>query len=225
MKKVKNIICMILVIGISLTSINGFAQQGSITKTGDTKTGDYEIELTEDIIQKADKYVELNQSTNKFVLNKDAYDVLTKNEIKIVLEAITQGNVAVQNLYKDDIKSIKTNGNYIEIQEFFDSSSSEINLSRDAGINKTTTHWWGTSAYYSKNRATEVVLDYRSARTFAAGVTIATAGSPLAAFTIPVGLTGAYWELLADRIERHNVSGRGVIVNLTWVLAFTVKSQ
>lgn len=86
-----------------------------------------------------------------------------------------------------------------------------------------TNHWWGYSRYACDCETRRMMADFNSCASVAAGVAVVGAYfGPIGA--IPGGLSSAYWWLLASRLDANN-HGKGVYIEMTWVLAFDITPQ
>lgn len=85
--------------------------------------------------------------------------------------------------------------------------------------------WWGERATYTSAQTTRAVKDtYVAAAQIGLG-TLGLAAIPfLQVLAVPTGITGGYLTLLASKMDAAN-KGRGVILDMTKALAFTVKSR
>lgn len=85
--------------------------------------------------------------------------------------------------------------------------------------------WWGEIATYTNAQANKAVRDTAvAAAQFGFGALGLYAIPLLGVLAAPVGITGGYLTLLAAKMDAAN-KGRGVILNMTWAFAFTVKSR
>lgn len=89
-----------------------------------------------------------------------------------------------------------------------------------------TTYWWGEKATYTNAQAKVAAQQAQSAAVDTALISAGTFFIPVfgSAFAGVGGLTAAYLFKLSDSITTKN-KGRGVIVNMTWALVFTVESR
>lgn len=87
----------------------------------------------------------------------------------------------------------------------------------------TTEYWWGYARYACDCETNRMSADFNSCASVAAGVGVVGAYfGPIGA--IPGGLSSAYWWLLASRLDANN-HGKGVYIEMTWVLAFDITPQ
>lgn len=84
-------------------------------------------------------------------------------------------------------------------------------------------HWWGYSRYACDCETNRMSDDFSSASSIAAGAAVVGAYfGPIGA--IPGGITGAYWSLIASRLDANN-RGHGVYIEMTWALFFDITPQ
>lgn len=84
-------------------------------------------------------------------------------------------------------------------------------------------HWWGYSRYTCDCLTQQIAADFNSCASVAGGVGVIGAYfGPIGA--LPGGLSCSYWWLLASRLDANN-HGRGVYIEMTWVLAFNITPQ
>lgn len=87
----------------------------------------------------------------------------------------------------------------------------------------TTNYWWGYARYACDCETRRMSSDFASCATVAAGV--AAVGTYFGGIgAVPGGLSSAYFGLLSSRLDANN-HGRGVYVEMTWVLAFDITPQ
>ncbi|MBR5718204.1 MAG: hypothetical protein IKX16_04225 [Clostridia bacterium] len=87
----------------------------------------------------------------------------------------------------------------------------------------TTNYWWGYARYACDCETNRMVADFNSCASVAAGAGVL--GSYFGFVgALPGGLSSAYWWLLASRLDANN-HGRGVYVEMTWILAFDITPQ
>lgn len=87
----------------------------------------------------------------------------------------------------------------------------------------TTNYWWGYARYACDCETNRLVADLNSAASVAAGAgVIGTFFGGIG--TVAGGLSSAYWWLLSSRIAANN-HGRGVYIEMTWVLLFDITPQ
>lgn len=87
----------------------------------------------------------------------------------------------------------------------------------------TVEYWWGYSRYACDCETQRMAADFNSCASVAAGVGVV--GAYFGAVgAIPGGLASSYWWLLASRLDANN-HGRGVFVEMTWILVFDITPQ
>lgn len=114
----------------------------------------------------------------------------------------------------------------------YETSDDEL-VVQGGNVDKMVYHWWGYTRYANNKNTKKLINRFNTASN---GAWVVCGGTASASYLFPVsapytglvsGLTGmaaGYWGLLATRMSAKN-KGKGVIVNMTWVLVFTVKSQ
>lgn len=87
-------------------------------------------------------------------------------------------------------------------------------------------YWWGEKATYTNTQAKTAARQAQSAAVDTALITAGTLFIPVfgQGFAAISGLTSAYLFKLSDSMTVKN-KGKGVIVNMTWALVFTVESR
>lgn len=85
-----------------------------------------------------------------------------------------------------------------------------------------TYNWWGYDRYYTNYQANQfsAALSSAAALGYAGAAGASVLGLP--AVGALSGLSAAYWDLLAARIDANN-HGRGVYVGITWAAVFNVE--
>ena len=114
--------------------------------------------------------------------------------------------------------------------------SGEISINADFSINQKQTragqtclkyYWWGTSGYYSYSNARREIVGLKNAAI--AGTGVATVGGLTGNLIASVGgtITATYCAMLAHSMEEVNSNNgqRGIVVDINWVLAYSVYSQ
>lgn len=92
------------------------------------------------------------------------------------------------------------------------------------GINRHEVFWWGHRRHASTAEANRISADFNSVATGAAAGAVL--GTWFPGLGVGAGLTAAYFALLASRIDSHNSrTNRGVIVDVTWALVFSISTQ
>jgi hypothetical protein len=84
-------------------------------------------------------------------------------------------------------------------------------------------HWWGYSRYACDCETQRMSADFNSCASVGSGITLVAAYFG-AVPAIPPGLSSAYFWLLSSRLDANN-HGRGVYVEMTWLLVFNITPQ
>ncbi|MED3759360.1 hypothetical protein P4555_09825 [Peribacillus frigoritolerans] len=84
------------------------------------------------------------------------------------------------------------------------------------------TYWWGKKATYTNAQTKSAVSSLEDAAFNVGSIAAATFWLPAIAGV--TGITGVYCGALAKKMKSKN-KGKGVILNMTWALAYTVKSR
>lgn len=164
--------------------------------------------------------VEEIQSLDLFVFVENNQFVLKLPE-GIEVDDVTY-NAVVSSINKANEEITKNNATINEITKTIDTN--EITLFSSQGYTSQK-FWWGERGIYTNAQTNAAV---KQGNVAAAQIGLGTAFlafipllGPLAAGT---GVTAAYITLLTSKMDAAN-NGRGVIVDMTWALVFTVKSR
>ena len=84
------------------------------------------------------------------------------------------------------------------------------------------TFWWGERATYTNSQTKKAVEQLQDAATDINFIAVAIAWIPT--LSVPTGVTSAYCGKLAKSMKSKN-KGKGVILDMTWALAYKVKSR
>lgn len=138
---------------------------------------------------------------------------------EIVLKIFTDGMESVNmSLEKGDLKLLP-GGTLVDPKD--------DNFYIQGGSTYDVTYWWGKSRYKSTiNAATWVYQLNSAANANAAAAFLCGVAFGTIVGGIPNGLTAAYCYQLANAVSyRNGLNDRGIMANLTWLLAFTTESQ
>lgn len=137
---------------------------------------------------------------------------------KIVLKIFTDGMESVNmSLEKGDLKLL-SGGTLVDPKDdkFYIQGGSTYDV----------TYWWGKSRYKSTANAATWVYELNSVANADAGIALLCGVAFGAVGAVPNGLTSAYCYQLANTVSyRNSLNSRGIIANLTWLLAWTTESQ
>lgn len=168
-------------------------------------------EPTVDELQSLDKYVSVEN--NQFVLNLPenvviddvTYQSLVSN-IAIANEEITNSNATINPVTKE----ITETGFVVFSSKGYRSQK----------------FWWGERATYTNAQTNSAVKQLNVAAAQIGFGAVGLAFIPVVGTAAggTAGITAAYLTLLSAKMDAAN-KGRGVIVDMTWALVFTVKSR
>ena len=169
-----------------------------------------EEEQTAEELQSLDQFVSVEN--NQFVLNLPDYVEIDDATYNALVSSIDTANTEVVNnnaTIDPNTKTINTN---------------EMTLFATKGYSSKK-FWWGERATYSNTQTIKAVKEINVG---AAKIALGAGGMAF----IPVlntaaataGVTAGYLILLSSKMDAAN-KGRGVIVDVTWALIFTVKSR
>ena len=173
----------------------------------------------EDIISLVEQYVDV---TEDGFIKLELTDSLIQDIGKENYESFLSGIETINSLISIGELSVTDNGTIYELND------DEL-IVQGGNVDKVTYHWWGIRRYAS-NSSTKEIIDYFSTVSNGAGIAcggtaaiglIFPAALPASAFS---GVGAGYFGLLASRISANN-KGRGVIIDLTYVLVFNIKPQ
>lgn len=213
----KGIAFLVSAIMLSGTATTVFADSAS----SDVSTNS---QITEaELIDIGNQYVFVNDEGN-IALNLPQTSV---QEIgKENYQEIQDGISSINDLIESGMLETTENGT------IYESNDDEL-VVQGGNVDKVTYHWWGVRRYANNTNTNALVNKFN---TTSNGAWIVCGGSASGAAIFPAsapitglisGLTGmaaGYWGLLATRISANN-HGKGVIIDLTWVLVFNIKPQ
>lgn len=84
-------------------------------------------------------------------------------------------------------------------------------------------HWWGYSRYACDCETNRMINDFNTVAAGAAGLAVFATYFGLVG-AAPCGLASSYFWLLSSRLGANN-HGRGVHINMTWILVFSISPQ
>ena len=153
MKKIKKIVATLL------TSVMVFnlGMTGAFASTNDQYLDQPVIfrgEITEEIISKADPYIDLGQNGLFEISNyDDLSQVLTVTEIELVEEQIRNINIELRNsIYASDTENVSVDESSKLVTTYAkDTEDVSMATSRKEGVNKIEWHWFGIRIYLSKS--------------------------------------------------------------------------
>lgn len=213
----RKILSLLLVLSIVVTSTvweepNVFAQELQM-----------EEKSQEAFIEESNEFVEVSEEgLIELELPDDLLEQISEEEYAVYLEAIDSINELIE---QGELKATE-NGT------LYETSDDEL-VVQGGNVDKMVYHWWGYTRYANNKNTKKLINRFNTASN---GAWVVCGGTASASYLFPVsapytglvsGLTGmaaGYWGLLATRMSAKN-KGKGVIVNMTWVLVFTVKSQ
>lgn len=213
----RRILSLLLVLSILFTStvweeVNTFSQELQIEEMSQNE-----------FIEESNEFVEVSEDgLIELELPDYLLERISEEEYGVYLEAINRINELIE---QGDLKATK-NGT------LYETSDDEL-VVQGGNVDKMVYHWWGYTRYANNKNTKKIINRFN---TVSNGAWVVCGGTASASYLFPVsapytglvsGLTGmaaGYWGLLATRMSAKN-KGKGVIVNMTWVLVFTVKSQ
>ncbi|WP_302630167.1 hypothetical protein [uncultured Eubacterium sp.] len=213
----RKILSLLLVLSIVVTSTvweepNVFAQELQMEEMSQ-----------EAFIEESNEFVEVSEEgLIELELPDDLLEQISEEEYAVYLEAIDSINELIE---QGELKATE-NGT------LYETSDDEL-VVQGGNVDKMVYHWWGYTRYANNKNTKKLINRFNTASN---GAWVVCGGTASASYLFPVsapytglvsGLTGmaaGYWGLLATRMSAKN-KGKGVIVNMTWVLVFTVKSQ
>ena len=213
----RKILSLLLVLSIVVTSTvweepNVFAQELQMEEMSQ-----------EAFIEESNEFVEVSEEgLIELELPDDLLEQISEEEYAVYLEAIDSINELIE---QGELKATE-NGT------LYETSDDEL-VVQGGNVDKMVYHWWGYTRYANNKNTKKLINRFNTASN---GAWVVCGGTASASYLFPVsapytglvsGLTGmaaGYWGLLATRMSAKN-KGKGVIVNMTWVLVFAVKSQ
>lgn len=140
---------------------------------------------------------------------------LTKdNFVQTIDNKVTELNQQVQ----DGQLEVDSNGQL--------TNTSDSSFYVQGGSTKDITYWWGKARYKSTANANKWAAQLNGLAAVNAGVGVVDGAIFGAVGAIPNGLTSAYcWGLSNSISYRNSLNSRGIIANITWVLAYSIRSQ
>ncbi len=210
----------------------------SLTHASSTnfKTEDNNIEV---------KMKELSQFTKEDILSLEKYVFVDNNgyfkldEEKAITDGVSTKLLEGQRNYFDNINSdiqkglLQANENLeIEIKDsaftILGPNLEEKKYSTLSSCKGVTTspkaYWWGQSRKLNSCDANRFSANmYSLAAGY--GTPMAVIGFWFPGFAIAGAVSAGYFSVVASRVDAHNSKGRGVKVDVTWALAFSVNSQ
>ena len=181
----------------------------------------YAIELVEPYVERSDK------GTFRFSRGLGVLSRELGLSIEVLVELQKSMNEVNKHILNGDLRSDNELRVFpVSEQSFINASNASTKFSTLSftGINRSETFWWGTRRFACFFNSQRIAADLESAAAIGAGAAVA-ANIWLKPVTVFLGLGSAYYYLLASRITYHNARGRGTIIDLTWALVFSVRSQ
>ncbi|MBT9148465.1 MAG: hypothetical protein DDT32_02239 [Syntrophomonadaceae bacterium] len=221
-KVVSVILTVMLLFSVSVTPVaagqENSKKQGYREIQNIEKELPYAIELVEPYVERSDR------GTFRF---SKGLGVLSRElglSTEILVELQKSMNEVNKHIMNGDLRSDKDLRVFPVNEQNTINTSTEFSILSFTGINRVETFWWGIRRHACFFESQRIVADFGSASAVGAAAAVAANiwAKPISAFA---GLATAYYALLASRIAFHNVSGRGTIIDLTWVLVFSVRSQ
>lgn len=181
----------------------------------------------EQFIEKADEFVEVtDDGLIELELPDKLVDAIEPEEYEQIMEGIAAINEAVES----GELAVTSNGTIYETED-------EELVVQGGNVNKITLNWWGVriwldhdNAKYFANQMSKVgewttSLSYRLGLVSGASAFVSkTAGAILFGLSGLAGLFGVYFTRLGRNINYYN-GYKGVIIDITWVFVYQVKSQ
>ncbi|TMU83438.1 hypothetical protein FGG79_19715 [Bacillus sp. BHET2] len=172
--------------------------------------------LTEDAsasISEVAPYIHKDSKGFLYVDSNIPRDIYINNKVELLEESFKEINMQVANgqvVINGDL-SITNKSNF---KTFASAKASKGYTSK--------TYWWGERATYTNSQTKTAVQQLQDAAIHEGFVAAALFWLPPIAGV--GGITGAYCGKLASSMKSHN-KGKGVILDMTWVLAYSVKSR
>lgn len=217
--KMKKTIILGVTSMLALGSLSGFAHADEKTSNVSTKSHGATLNVnvpnlhasTEDAsesISEVAPYVHKNDQGFLYVDSNMPEYIYIKNQVDLLEKSFEEINKQVANgqvVVNDDL-----------------SITNKSMITPFATKPKSETFWWGVRTTYTNSQTNSAVKELTTA-----GVNNALGGAAL--FWLPtiggiVTLSGAYCLKLADSMSSHN-KGKGVILDMTWVLAWSCESR
>ena|GEM_PF-966473 len=228
MKKKLRIVSMLLMVVLLMSAFVTpvAAGQGNSRRQGSNlnnvqnieKELPYAIELVEPYVERSDK------GTFRF---SRGLGVLSR-ELGLSIEVLVELQKSMKEINKHILNGDFRSDKELRVFPVNDQDpikiSDEFSALRFTGINRNETFWWGSRRHACFFESQRISANLESAAAVGAGAAVA-ANIWLKPVTVFAGLASAYYALLASRITHHNVGGRGTIIDLTWALVFSVRSQ
>ena len=86
-------------------------------------------------------------------------------------------------------------------------------------------HWWGVSRYLCDCVTQAQARSFRNAGDVTQGIALVSTLFKNAPLAVGAGLFTRYFNRLGDDLDWHNRAGRGVFIEMTWILAYSIRSQ
>lgn len=153
MKKIKKIAATLL----TAVMVFNLGMTGAFASTNDQYLDQPVIfrgEITEEIISKADPYIDLGQNGLFEISNyDDLSQVLTVTEIELVEEQIRNINIELRNsIYASDTENVSVDESSKLVTTYAkDTEDVSMATSRKEGVNKIEWRWFGIRIYLSKS--------------------------------------------------------------------------
>lgn len=229
MKKVNSKIAAILSTAIVCAS--------SITTVGACASNEIiDANDANSIIEALDSVVELDADADIITYDEsDIVDICSKFDLdtinaeyaKIGLDAITAEEFSQMMI--DGINSVN-----VELQEgnleildggtIIDSDDDTYYL--QGGSTYDVTHWWGKTRYMSTAAANTWAYEMNKAAAVNAGAAVIAGAALGGVGGVPNGLASAYaWYFANDITYYNSLSNRGIVADITWVLAYSMDTQ
>lgn len=223
MKKIISIIlCVVLVVSMPL-NLFAFENYDNFETLDKVYNDISTLNITKADILALEKYISVNKKgffeINKKQAKADGIDDFLLNGQENYLNHINS-LIKTGELKANENLEIKSNIKRSNVSAL----SSGHWWSWGGGLNTDVSyHWWGYSRYACDCETQRMSADFNTCASVGAGIAVVAAYFG-AIPAIPPGLSSAYWWLLASRLDANN-HGRGVYIEMTWVLVFDITPQ
>lgn len=200
------VLAMIMVLGML----------GNITVYADEKLN--LIELTDEYVVSDDgNFYLINEKELRDKINRDIEFYkkdLNGNSAEQYLDSLQVRLYSLNRLSQDNQIVITEDGRIID-------SSIHVCSTRSANV-YSETHWWGRKhIFYSDNAARDYAYNVRMSAHANAGAALIAGAVFSGVGSVPNGITAIWAYSIADSVDYNaNKSGEGVILEVTWILAY-----
>lgn len=216
------------ILAVFVAAVVGVTSTFAVSSKAFAESAENDAVMTqEEFISEADEYIEVtDDGFIELELPDELIGELTPEEYEQMMAGISTINEAVES----GELAVTPNGTIYETDD------DEL-VVQGGNVDKVQLKWWGIRRYANYNNARYIANECGrysedfGALTYVAGLVTAscnklskTASKVIGFFTCCAGLTSIYFARLGRNINNCN-GDSGVVIDMTWILAYKVRSQ